>query len=140
MSRGRVWSGLALAVEPGPPYDRLEGLVSGHSLPAVLAGKQLFTGNDDFEVFKKLSEANVPPLGEERDGLPASLIAIVHQALALEPDERFATAREFALALSKTLGGANCGRRPGATRAGRESSAGLAPRSRDHAAAHSGSP
>ncbi len=106
MVKGKL-SYLAPEVVRGKPVTpKVDIFAVGTVLWESLSGKQLFCGDDDFEVFKKLCEADVPPLGEQRDGLPSSLVAIVHQALALEPDERFASAREFALALSKTLGGA----------------------------------
>jgi serine/threonine protein kinase len=106
MVKGKL-SYLAPEIVRGKPVTpRTDLFAVGTVLWESLSGRQLFCGDDDFAVFKRLAEADVPPLGEERDGLPPSLIAIVHQALSLEPDDRFATAREFALALSKTLGGA----------------------------------
>ncbi|MCP4448145.1 MAG: serine/threonine protein kinase [Myxococcales bacterium] len=71
-----------------------------------LAGRQLFSGADNIEVYKKVRDGIVPPLEKEREGLPASLVAIVNKALAHNPDERFSSAREFAHALSGVLGGA----------------------------------
>ncbi len=70
-----------------------------------MAGRTLFDGEDDMEVFRKLRAAIVPPLGKERAGLPPALIAIVNRALAEEPVDRYATAREFARDLSKLIGG-----------------------------------
>ncbi len=106
MVKGKL-SYLAPEVIRGKPVTPKTDLFAvGTVLWESLSGRQLFSGNDDFEVFKQLCDAVVPPLGEQREGLPASLIAIVHQALSLEPEERFDSAREFALALSKTLGGA----------------------------------
>jgi serine/threonine-protein kinase len=78
----------------------------GTVLWEALAGKRLFDGKDDLEVFAKVRAAQVPPLAEQRSGLPNQLVDVGHKALALNPGERFSSAREFALALSMLLGGA----------------------------------
>jgi serine/threonine-protein kinase len=71
-----------------------------------LSGKTLFGGDDDVEVYKKLRECIVPDLAKERPGVPPRLINIINKALAPDPSDRFASAREFAHALSSILGGA----------------------------------
>lgn len=78
----------------------------GTVLWEALAGCRLFAGADDLEVFKKVKNADIPPLGQQRDGLPTDLVAAIHKALARDPANRFASAREFAMALSVLLGGA----------------------------------
>lgn len=78
----------------------------GTVLWEALAGRRLFDGADDGEVFLKVKNAKVPSLVEERPGLPDSVAKIVHRALAVNPEDRFANAREFALELSILLGGA----------------------------------
>jgi serine/threonine protein kinase len=70
-----------------------------------LSGKKLFSGDDDLEVYKKLRECIVPDIADERPGLPQGLVDIINKALAPEPADRFASAREFAHALSCILGG-----------------------------------
>lgn len=50
-------------------------------------------------VLYRLFTAEPPPLDEKRPGLPAGLTALVHKALARDPNERFTSAREMALAL-----------------------------------------
>lgn len=78
----------------------------GTVLWEALAGQRLFDGQDDLEVFKKVKLAMIPPLGELREGLPAGLVAAIEKSLAVNPDDRFESAREFALTLSVLLGGA----------------------------------
>ncbi len=70
-----------------------------------LSGKKLFAGTDDVEVYKKLRECEVPPLAELRPGIPQPMVDIINKALAPDPEDRFSSAREFALALSRVLGG-----------------------------------
>ena len=45
------------------------------------------------------------PLAERAPGLPADLIAIVGQAMAREPSERYATAKELAIDLKRFQAG-----------------------------------
>ncbi len=77
----------------------------GTVLWEALAGKRLFDGTDDLEVFKKVKQAYVPPLQNFRSGLPRELVQVIHKALSVNPEHRFSNAREFALALSTLLGG-----------------------------------
>lgn len=78
----------------------------GTVLWEALAGRRLFDGEDNLEVFKKVRDAEVPPLAEQRSGLPVQLVAMVHKALSVDPADRFSSSREFAMALSVLLGGA----------------------------------
>tara|TARA_R110002073_G_scaffold303128_5_gene471276 strand:+ start:43176 stop:44315 length:1140 start_codon:yes stop_codon:yes gene_type:complete len=78
----------------------------GTVLWEALSGRRLFEGSDDVEVFKKVKRAHVPPLGEVRRGLPEGLIQAIHKALAVDPANRFVSARQFAMVLSELLGGA----------------------------------
>ena len=86
------------------PYSDIFAM--GTVLWEALAGRRLFDGRDDLEVFGKVKAADVPPLDQERSGLPPQLVAIVHKALAVDPGNRFGSSREFAMALSMLLGGA----------------------------------
>lgn len=90
--------------KPASPQTDLFAV--GSVLWESLAGRTLFDGADNIEVFRKLRDAIVPPLDGERTGLPPALVAIVHKALAADPEHRYASARECAHALSILLGGA----------------------------------
>jgi serine/threonine-protein kinase len=65
----------------------------------TLAGKRLFAGENDGDVFGKVLEgAKVPPSHYVPD-LPPALDAVTMRGLRMDPTERFATAREMARAL-----------------------------------------
>jgi serine/threonine-protein kinase len=65
----------------------------------ALAGKPLYEGAADIEIFHKVREGRVRSLLAERNDLPRRLVEIVHQALAKYPGDRFPSARDMALAL-----------------------------------------
>ena len=69
-----------------PPVRHLR-----HGLRAVgaLAGKPLYEGAADIEIFHKVREGRVRSLLAERNDLPRRLVEIVHQALAQYPGDRF---------------------------------------------------
>lgn len=91
-------------------------LVNGHDASAqsdifgvgvvlweVLAGEKLFTGDGPTHVLERVRACDVPPILEKRPDLPADLGAVVHRALARDPDERFHGARSMARALANIL-------------------------------------
>jgi len=69
----------------------------------TLAGQRLFDGATDVEIFKKIRACQVPPIAERRPDIPPALAAVLDVALAAEPANRFATATEFASALSQVM-------------------------------------
>lgn len=71
----------------------------------ALTQKRLFTGKNDLEILIAVRKGVVPPLSAERTDVPDALDAVVRQALASNPDERFQTAREMARALATVLRG-----------------------------------
>ncbi|MCP4447691.1 MAG: serine/threonine protein kinase [Myxococcales bacterium] len=77
----------------------------GTVLWEAVAGCRLFDGKDDLEVFKKVKSAEVPPLAKKREGLPQGLVGAIEKSLSVKPEDRFSSAREFAMALSELLGG-----------------------------------
>lgn len=73
----------------------------------VLIGRPLFEGqNESAVVYRVLNDEHAPPSGE-RDDVPPELDAIVLKALSRDSAERFSTAREMALVLERTVGGAS---------------------------------
>jgi serine/threonine protein kinase len=60
-----------------------------------LAGRPLFDG-EDVDLFRKVHRGQVLPLFAEREDLPPRLFELVHQGLAVEPQDRFRSAREMA--------------------------------------------
>ena len=82
---------------------RLDGRTDIYSLGCVvyemLAGEPPYTGPTPQAVVAKRLMAPPPPLGAVRD-VPEALEQAIHKALARNPADRFATAREFARALA----------------------------------------
>jgi serine/threonine-protein kinase len=73
----------------------------------ALIGRPLFDGqNESAVVYAVLNDEHVPP-SRERGDVPAELDAIVLKGLSRDAGQRFATAREMALALERTVGGAS---------------------------------
>jgi serine/threonine-protein kinase len=69
----------------------------------ALSGQRLFEGRTDLEIFKKIRNCEVPPLATMRKDVPSSLIAVVEHALAKEPEQRYASAHQFAFALAQVM-------------------------------------
>ncbi len=69
----------------------------------TLTAERLFDGRTDIEVFKKIRACQVPPIAERRPDVPAALASVLETALAADPANRFASAEEFAQALSQIM-------------------------------------
>jgi serine/threonine-protein kinase len=66
----------------------------------MLAGRQVFQGDTLASLFQQHLLAEPPPLSASRPDLPEAATVALNRALAKSPDDRFATAGEFAEALS----------------------------------------
>jgi eukaryotic-like serine/threonine-protein kinase len=103
--KGKI-SYLAPEVARGQPASPMSDLFAmGSVLWEALAGRPLFDGTADREVFRKIHEGEVQPLGSERAGLPERLVRVIHRALAVEPHDRFVSARAMAQELASVLAG-----------------------------------
>jgi eukaryotic-like serine/threonine-protein kinase len=69
----------------------------------VLAGRRLFLADEPGAIVKSIVDHEIPRLQELSPRVPAELDAVVRRGLALEPDERFATALEMAEALERVV-------------------------------------
>jgi len=69
----------------------------------MIAGRKLFQGETDFETVKQVQRAEIPSLSRINPGVDARLEAIILKGLARDPNARFLTAREFAIALNEWL-------------------------------------
>jgi serine/threonine-protein kinase len=81
----------------------------------MLTGRPPFSGAPGRPVHVQHLSEPAPPLSATRTNLPSHLDAVVQRALAKDPAERFATTRDFALALAGKPGGAappSAARRP----------------------------
>ncbi len=89
--------------KPAGPQSDLYAV--GISLWETLTGERLYAGDTDAERIRKVREAEVPPVEALRSDLPDALVAIVHRALARDPDARFGSAHEMEHALLRLMGG-----------------------------------
>ena len=69
----------------------------------ALTGQRLFQGVDDGEIYAKVLLGNVDPPSKHAPGLPPSVDAIVLKGLARDREQRFATARDMALAIEQAM-------------------------------------
>lgn len=84
----------------GEHIDRRSDLFStGIVLWEVLAARRLFKGDSDAQVLRNLLETPIPKLTEIAPNFSPAIDGVLSRALARNPDERYATAAEFAEAL-----------------------------------------
>jgi serine/threonine protein kinase len=69
----------------------------------ALVGRKLFDGGNDYEIYKKMRDAQVQPLRPLRRDVPREFGAVLHRALAADPAQRFASARDMAAHLGEVL-------------------------------------
>ena len=95
-----------------PPEQLSGGFVSRQSdiyaasvvLWETLAGRRLFDGETEAIVLVRAIEGKVDPPSNFNPELSTAVDGIVLRGLARDPDSRFATAREMALAIEQTIG------------------------------------
>jgi tRNA A-37 threonylcarbamoyl transferase component Bud32 len=84
----------------GRPLDQRSDLFAvGILLYEGFTGQRLFEGPTDVETLEAMRAAKVPRLAPELN-VPADVEAVMRQALAKDPDRRFASARAFESALT----------------------------------------
>lgn len=69
----------------------------------MLAGRRLFLGDSDYATVKLVQQAQVPPISKIAPRVPPDLEPILARALARDPNQRYQSARELALALNDFL-------------------------------------
>lgn len=78
-----------------------------YSLAIVLwecfAGRRLFEGKNEIELFVKVGQAKIPPLTDHRDDVPPELLEVLERAYKKWPEERWESARAMALALRQVV-------------------------------------
>lgn len=95
---------LSPEVTYGQPVTASSDLFSlGVVMWEMLAGRRLFTGPGDLDVFSQIRRCRVPPLADIRPYVPVEMSAAVHRALMPEPAGRFPSARAMASALIEVL-------------------------------------
>jgi serine/threonine-protein kinase len=80
---------------------RCDLFAAGVVLWEALAGKRLFEGHSDARVITKIINAEVVPPSSVEPSVSAAFDAICMRALSKRPDDRYATAREMALAIEQ---------------------------------------
>jgi serine/threonine protein kinase len=76
------------------------GVVTGE----MIAIRRLFQRKTDYLTFQAVVERPLPDFHKLRPGLPEAMVAVLNQALAHDPAERYATVRELATAVTDALG------------------------------------
>ncbi len=80
--------------------DRRSDLfAAGIVLHEVLTGRRLFQGENEFDTFRRIAEADIVPPSSTVAGIPRDLDRVVMRALERDREERFQTAAEFLEAL-----------------------------------------
>ncbi len=69
----------------------------------VLAGRRLFSGEDDAEVLRKIMSMEIPPPSLHNPLVAGTVDDVVLRGIARDPSQRFASAREMALALEEAV-------------------------------------
>ena len=88
----------------GQKIDTRADLFSvGVVLYQLLTDKRPFDGDNDFSIIHQIIGHSPPPPSSFNARLPAAIDAVVARALAKNRDERFATARDFAVALQSAI-------------------------------------
>ena len=76
-----------------------------HSFAIVLwemvAGKRLFTGATETDIFAAVMKHQVPLLHRMVAGVPAALDSVIGHAIELRPENRYASARDMCIALGR---------------------------------------
>ena len=90
-------------VSGGRPLEASDQFACGSVLWEALVGKKLFDGANDYETYTRLRDCVVPPLRPLRPDVPQPFLALIHHALAPQPDARFTTVREMARQIGTTL-------------------------------------
>lgn len=80
---------------------RTDVFAAGIVLWECLAGARLFYGANEADTLSRLMTQHIPPLSEFSQNTPSALDAVVGKALARDPDERFASAADFAAELER---------------------------------------
>lgn len=83
--------------------SRADLFSAGVVLYQLVTDKRPFDGDNDFSIIHQIIGHNPPAPTSINPKLPPALDAVVARALAKDKDERFATARDFAVALQAAI-------------------------------------
>lgn len=85
------------------PTAKTDIYALGVSLWQSLAGRRLFKGKDNMEIFLSAKKGDVPPLAEVRPDIPQRFASIVERALARDPSDRFESAAQMQRVIARLL-------------------------------------
>ena len=77
----------------------------GISMYELLARRSAFASSNRAEIVKQICEQGPPPLGRVAKGIPRDLQTVIHKAIEQRPENRYATASDFADDLNRFLQG-----------------------------------
>jgi serine/threonine protein kinase len=101
--RGKLWYMAPEQLNGGKITRKVDLYAASVVLWEVLTGERLFDADNKSAVLENILHRPVPPPSEIAPDLPGDLDAIVLRGLARDPDDRFASAREMALALEERI-------------------------------------
>jgi serine/threonine-protein kinase len=87
----------------GEPSAQTDIYSLGVVLWQALAGRRLFDGKDDIEVFVAANRGEIPPIGDVRPDVSPRFAAIVERALARDPSDRFDSAEQMGRVIANLL-------------------------------------
>jgi serine/threonine-protein kinase len=90
-------------VRGGRPTPATDQFAVGAVLWESLVGRRAFRGENELEVYKRVANAEIEKVLELRPDLPKRFAAVVHRALARDPQRRFGDCREMARQLGGVL-------------------------------------
>lgn len=101
--KGKVTYAAPEQLEAKPLDRRADVFALGVMLWEALAHARIASGEPEIAVIKRRCEGNDPKIREAAPDAPEELCRICDKAMALNPDDRYATAAEFRLALEGWL-------------------------------------
>ena len=69
----------------------------------ALAGRRLFPGDNDIDIFVAASNSDIPPLSDIRPDVPPQLVSIIERALARDPADRFESSDQLGRVIANLL-------------------------------------
>ena len=109
MAKGKLAYLAPEIVRGGRPTPKTDQFSMGSVLWEALTGKRAFEYERDIDTYQAVANAEVLPLDKLRPDIPEDFCALVHRALSLDPDDRFADTREMAQRLGEVLKGHRTG-------------------------------
>jgi serine/threonine protein kinase len=89
----------------GHEVDRRADIFAlGVVITEMISGRRLFQRKTDYLTFQAVMEQPLPDFRRHRPELPEGMVPILNRALARDPADRYATARELDAAVSDGLG------------------------------------